>query len=105
MESKIRFLSLNVAMKNNLAGLVDLIKEHKSDIIFLQEIRLSKEDLNSKISSLGYTCEVNIDEEDAAKPGTAIIWHSVHQVSEVVVLSKCRAQVAFLKDYALLNPN
>ena len=103
MESKIRFLSLNVAMKNNLAGLVDIISEYRTDIIFLQEFRLSKDDLCAKISSLGFSCEVNIDEEETSKPGTAIIWRSSLPVSEVVILEKCRAQVAFMKDYALLN--
>ena len=46
MESLIRFLSLNVGMKNNLAGLDALIKEHKFDVILLQEIRLSREGLD-----------------------------------------------------------
>ena len=46
MREKIRFLSLNVGMKSDLAGLITLIQVHKLDIILLQEIRISEEQLN-----------------------------------------------------------
>ena len=103
MESLIRFLSLNVGMKNNLAGLDALIKEHKFDVILLHEIRLSREGLDAKFSHLEYTSAVNIEEEDPSKPGTAVLWKSSLPVSNVIVLVKCRAQLVLLGNYALLN--
>ena len=46
---------------------------------------------------------VNINEEDFAKPGTAIIWRSNLPVRDVSTIATCRAQCAFLGPYALLN--
>ena len=46
MESKIRFLSLNVSLKNNLAGLESLLKVHKLYIILLQEVRINDDQID-----------------------------------------------------------
>ena len=46
MDSRIRFLSLNVGLKNNLAGLTTLLKVHYLDIILLQEVRISDEQVD-----------------------------------------------------------
>ena len=35
-------------MKSDLAGLITLIQVHKLDIILLQEVRISKEQLNQQ---------------------------------------------------------
>ena len=76
MESRIRFLSLNVGLKNNLAGLATLIQVHKLDIVLLQEVRISDEQVDNLIGSLGFKVRVNIDPEDPMKPGTGIVWRS-----------------------------
>ena len=55
------------------------------------------------MSSLGFKCEVNIDTDTPSRPGTALIWRDTLPVSDVGIISECRAQVAFLKGYALLN--
>ena len=47
MREKIRILSLNIGMKSDLAGLITLIQIHKLDIILLQEIRISEEQLEN----------------------------------------------------------
>ena len=57
----------------------------------------------SKVGRFGYECKVNIDLEDLTKPGTAVVWKSALPVKEVTTLVTCRAQVAFLQEYALLN--
>ena len=54
MESRLRFLSLNVGLKNNLAGLATLIQVHKLDIVLLQEVRISDEQVDNLIGSLGF---------------------------------------------------
>ena len=87
MNSRIRILSLNVGMKSDLAGLMTLISLHKLDLILLQEIRITNEQINQQLSNLGFTGMVNIDAEDPLKPGTAIAWRStlpMGQVSSVV---------------------
>jgi exonuclease III len=49
MESKIRFLSLNIGLKNNLAGLSTLLTVHKLDVVLLQEVRISDEQVEQLI--------------------------------------------------------
>ena len=103
MKSNIRFLTLNVGMKKNLAGLINILLNQRLDVAFLQEVKVTDEELGSKIEAIGYNCKVNIDIGDAAKPGTAIVWRSSLPVTDVTNLVPCRAQVACLEDYVLLN--
>ena len=103
MREKIRFLSLNVGMKSDLAGLITLIQVHKLDIILLQEVRISEEQLNQKIINHGFTGKVSIDAEDLMKPGVALIWRTGLPVREIITLVACRAQLLFLGDIAVVN--
>ena len=73
MRAKIKILSLNVGMKSDLAGLITLIQVHKLDIILLQEVRISDEQLNQQIRIYGFTGKVSVDTEDQMKPGVAIV--------------------------------
>ena len=74
MREKIRFLSLNVGMKSDLAGLITLIQIHKLDIILLQEVRISEEQMNQQLKNHGFTGKVSINAEDSMQPGVAIVW-------------------------------
>ena len=103
MVSSIRFLSLNVRMKNYLAGLQNLIFQFKLDIILIQEIRLTDEDLSNMMRGLGYKCNVNIDVDEPSRPGTAMIWNEALPINNVENLHECRAQIAFLNHDAILN--
>ena len=96
MESNIRFLSLNIGMKSNLAGLINILVNHQLDIVMLQEVKVTEEELENKIGRIGYKCRVNINIEDFAKPGTAIVWKSSLPVVDVTTLVTCRLQVAYL---------
>ena len=42
MISQVKFVSLNIGMKNNLAGLQTIVHTHKLDLIFLQEVKVNK---------------------------------------------------------------
>ena len=86
-------------MKGNLAGLTTMMIEYKLDIIFLQEVKLTDEELGSKVERLGYKCKVNINKDDISKPGTAIVWRSTLTIREVNALVTCRAQLALLDGY------
>ena len=73
MDSNINFMSLNVVMSNTLAaGLSAIIKAECLDIIFLQDVRLSSEQLEQLFG--GFKAAVNIDPSQPYKPGTAIVW-------------------------------
>ena len=103
MVLSLRSFSLNVGMRSDLAGLRTLIQQFKFDIIFLQEIRATKIDIEGKIGDLGYSCEVNIDTEDLSRPGVAFVWKSSLPLTNVENLLQCRMQVAFINGYAFLN--
>ena len=64
-------------MKSDLAGLITLIQVHKLDIIMLQEVRISEEQMNQKIKNHGFTGKVSINAKDSMQPGVAIVWRSV----------------------------
>ena len=103
MESKIRFLSLNVSLKNNLAGLESLLKVHKLDIILLQEVRINDDQIDILVGKHGFKGKVNINPEEPSLPGTAIVWRSCLPVREISTIVTCRAQCAFIGAYAFLN--
>ena len=90
-------------MSANLAGLVNFILNEHIDIILLQEIRISSEQLLAKVGHLGFKAEVNINNGDPSKPGTAIVWKSCIPISDVSTLVPCRSQIAFLGHYILIN--
>ena len=77
MASSIKFLSLNIGMSSSLAGLTSLIPAYGLDLVFLQEVRLNKEQINLFLDGLGFQAEVNIDQDNPNTPGTAIAWRKV----------------------------
>ena len=103
MESPINFFSLNVGMSASLAGLSTLIAGNSLDIIFLQEVRLSSEQIELLLGHMDYQAAVNIDIENPSKPGTAIVWRKSLPVTNISTLVLCRLQVATLGNYMLLN--
>ena len=103
MREKIRFLSLNVGLKSDLAGLITLIQIHKLDIILLQEVRISEDQINQQLNNHGFTGKVSINAEDSMQPGVAIVWRSILPVREIITLVSCRAQLALLGSFAVVN--
>ena len=101
MDSIINFFSLNVGMSNTLAGLSAIIKAENLDIIFLQEVRLTSEQLEHLLR--GFKAAVNVDPSQPSKPGTAIVWRETLPVIDVCPLVLCRAQMATLGPYKLVN--
>ena len=102
MASTIRFLSLNVGMRSDLAGLRSMIKSHKPDVIFLQEVKFSSEEISSSLNNIGFKCKVN-NADDDLKPGTALLWRNALPITEVFNVVTGRAQLAVMGDYVLLN--
>ena len=103
MNSRIRILSLNIGLKSDLAGLLTLISVHKLDLVMLQEIRISNDQMNQQLSNIGFTGMVNIDEEEPLKPGTAIAWRSTLPIRQVSTVVPCRAQYALLGSFSISN--
>ena len=103
MSAKIRILSLNVGMKSDLAGLITLISVHRLDLILLQEVRISDEQINQQLCNHGFKGLVNIDEEDPLRPGTAIAWRTTLPIEQVSAVVPCRLQHARLGSFSILN--
>ena len=72
MDSKLNIFSLNVGMSGTLAGLPAIIQAEDLDIIFLQEVRISAEQIENLLR--GFKAAVNIDQNLLSKPETAIVW-------------------------------
>ena len=66
----------------------------KVDIVFLQEVNLSEDEIRGFIP--GYDVAVNMDDNNPSKPGTAILWKKNLLVTDVCSVVSCRAQVATL---------
>ena len=90
-------------MSATVAGLTTIIIAQGLDIIFLQEVRLSTEQLGLLVGKLGFQAIVNIDVENPTKPGTAMVWKNSLPVKDIFTLVMCRAQLAVLGPYMLLN--
>ena len=103
MESVIiNFLTLNIGLKNNLAGLPTLICVHKLDLIFLQEVRISEAQIEQIVGN-GFRCQANIDAENLSKPGTAIIWRESLPVVDISVIVQSGAQYLVLGNCGFIN--
>ena len=59
MDFKLNFLSLNVGTSSTLAGLPDLVHAENLDILFLQEVTLTSDQIQNLLR--GYKAVVNID--------------------------------------------
>ena len=103
MASNLKVFSLNIGMSDNLAGLVNFIVNESLDIIFLQEVKMTSEHLCFQVNKLGYLAEVNINEDEPTKPGTALLWKSCLPVQDVTNLVQCRCQIAFMDQFLLVN--
>ena len=103
MNSRIRILSLNIGMKSDLAGVLTLISVNRLDLILLQEVRISDEQINQQLGNHGFKGMVNIDEEDPLKPGTAIAWRITLPIEQISTVVPCRLQHARLGSYSILN--
>ena len=102
-KKNIKLMTYNVHGSYNLANLYLILEVYRPDIIFLQEVKISSEQLESFGRRLGYTGATNIDELDHNKPGTGIMWHSSLPVTQVIALYPCRVQVAMLGVYPIIN--
>jgi hypothetical protein len=67
-------------------------KRDKPELLFLQEVNISTDNVNDIVSKLGYSVECNVDPLHPTLPGTAIVWKNNLKVSEINQLVERRAQ-------------
>ena len=103
MKQLINILSLNVGMSNTLAGITNLISSNRIDLILLQEVRLSAEQLDNILAPLDFASLVNVDLDSPSIPGTAIAWKNSLPVDKASNLVDCRLQMVQLGPYNIFN--
>ena len=101
--ANLKIITLNTGNSLVLGGLLSIIKIENPDIILLQEITVTSGQLKLFVAKYGYSAEANTDLLDITKLGTGIIWKTELPVSEVASVLECRAQLAKLGPYHLLN--
>ena len=84
-----------------LAGVSTLVDLEKIDLVFLQEVRISDEHIESLLR--GFKAVANIDNDDPSRPGVAIAWRQELPVQDVCNIVTCRLQIATLGSVKLLN--
>ena len=72
-KKNIKLMTYNVHGSYNLANLFLILEVYKPGIIFLQEVKISSEQLAAFGRKYGYTGVTNIDELDHNKPGTGLM--------------------------------
>ena len=101
MDFNLNFVTLNVGMSISLAGLPDLVKSENLDVLFLQEVRLTVDQIKNILR--GFNAAVNIDENNPDRPGTALVWRNEIVITDIYSIVPCRAQVATLGEYKFMN--
>ena len=99
--SVLKILSFNLA--GGTLFLHHLLPEDKPDILLLQEVLLSSQELLLKVKPYGYNCESNIDVLNPTKPGTAVIWREGVPVLDTRVIVEGRLQSVTVGSVTFLN--
>ena len=87
--TNITILTLNVNCLSRplaRAGLLDLIKGYKPDLLCLQEVNLCTEELILLLSNVGYTGLSNIDVTSMTSRGTALCWRLGLDITEPTIV-------------------
>ena len=100
---EIVIMSFNVGHSSTLAGLRAMLELEWIDIVLLQEVGITDSQIETLLSGLDYKAKANIDQENPSKPGTAMIWKEDLPFTWVGDIVTCRAQLAMLGPYPLLN--
>ena len=78
-----KVISYNIGNATNLAGLISILKLEKPQLVMLQEVTLSSDQLLSQVSKYGYTAESNIDLMNPTAMGTGLVWQKHLKTSDV----------------------
>ena len=99
----LKVLSLNIGNATALAGLLAVLRLEKPQIIMLQEVTLSSDQLSTKVAKFGYKAETNIDVTNPTALGTGFLWQSQLPVSDVYSVVECRGQALKIGQYTFIN--
>ena len=90
MES-ITIMSLNVAANTvTFGGLAHLLRDSKPDIIGLQEVACSEDQLQDFVARYHYSATVSLEHRDTKPLGVAVLWKTDLDVTQVNVVEEGR---------------
>ena len=98
-----KIISYNVQSSPTLSGILLLIEQEDPDIVLMQELKMTTDQLQTFVRAKGFNGKSNIEESDLAKPGTGMIWKSEIPVEDVASLEPCRLQRACLGPVQIFN--
>ena len=90
--SHLKVITYNITAKDNLGGLYDILVIEKPDIVLLQEVHVSTDELSTVLQNYNNKTVVNNDMTDDKSRGTAIVWRVGVEVSRVNTLELSRLQ-------------
>ena len=91
MAAKFKLVSANLG--TSLLSVSDILKTDKPELLFLQEVTCPTHELLTRVTSLGYSAECNVDSLHPTRPGTAIVWKQTLKINEVNCIIERRAQI------------
>ena len=103
MAGRFKVLSLNIGSSTTLAGLLSIISLDKPQLVMLQEVTLTSEQLNVQVAKFGYKAVTNTDMNNPTALGTGFVWQTHLPVSGVYSVIECRGQSLQLGPYNFIN--
>ena len=90
MTAMFKLVSANLG--TSLLSVGDILMTDKPELLFLQEVTCPTNELLTRVTSLGYSAECNVDSLHPTRPGTAIVWKKSLKINEVNSIIERRAQ-------------
>ena len=87
-----KLVTRNIAGSKRTERIVDVLKSEKPDLLLLQEVTLSTEELKVAIQNTPYNCEANVNVVLPSHPGTAAVWREDLPAPQVTTLVTCQLQ-------------
>ena len=103
MAGNFRVTTLNIGGSTTIAGLLSILRLEKPQIVMLQEVVLTSEQLNVQVAKYGYSAVTNIDVTSPSTLGTGAVWQSHLPVGDVYSVIECRAQALNIGQYTSIN--
>ena len=97
-----KILSYNTGSRSDLGVVRQLMDMHNPSIVFLQEVKLRKSQVEALLGS-EWKAEVSLDPTDPRKPGIATAWRSDMEDVEIETLVMCRLQRVIWRQIMVLN--
>ena len=98
-----KLVTRNIAGSKTTERIIDVLKSEKPDLLLLQEVTLSTEELKAALQNTQYNCEANVNVVSPTHPGTAAVWREDLPAPQVTSLVTCQLQAVQIGLQVFLN--